>query len=63
MQTNIAEAVARLRKMAAEAVQQYSDEVFAGGEPVFPDWTRDVVTVCDAVDIMDRTLLVAMATA
>lgn len=49
-------AVDRVRKLATDAIQQYSDDVFAGGEPVFPDWTRDVLAVCDEHEAMAEAL-------
>ncbi|ATI15706.1 hypothetical protein [Bordetella phage vB_BbrM_PHB04] len=48
--------VDRVRKLANDAIQQYSDEVFAGGEPVFPDWARDVLELCDQHDAMAAKL-------
>lgn len=49
-------AVDRVRKLATDAVQQYSDDVFAGGEPAFPEWTRDVLAVCDEHEAMAEAL-------
>lgn len=49
-------AVDRVRKLATDAVQQYSNDVFAGGEPVFPEWTRDVLAVCDEHEAMTKAL-------
>lgn len=49
-------AVERMRKMAAEAIDQYSAEALAGGEPVFPDWARDMLKVCDEHEAMSSKL-------
>jgi len=32
-----------LREQAQQALDQYSADTFSGGEPVFPQWARDVL--------------------
>lgn len=48
------EKIDRLRKMATEAIQQYSDETFSGGEPVYPQWAQDMLDVLNMVDPGER---------
>lgn len=28
--------------MAEDAIKEYNDETFGGGEPVFPQWAEDI---------------------
>lgn len=40
----------RLRQMSTEALQQYSDETFGGGEPDYPQWAQDLIGLLDQVE-------------
>lgn len=40
----------RLRAMAREAMAQYQMETHAGGEPMYPQWAEDVLSVCESVE-------------
>ncbi|MES2352106.1 MAG: hypothetical protein V4641_31450 [Pseudomonadota bacterium] len=54
--TAVKERAARLEKMARAAITQYNADMAAGGEPIFPEWTRDVIGFIADYDQMVATL-------
>lgn len=50
------QAIARLRALATDALKQYQEEVRNGGEPQFPAWTADLLSVCAVAERVERTV-------
>lgn len=48
----------RLEKLARNAIKQYNDDMAKGGEPMFPDWSLELLGLLDDYD----RLLATMAT-
>jgi len=42
--------IGRLRQMAKEALQEYQAAITAGGEPSYPQWADDLLSVCDLAE-------------
>lgn len=42
--------IGRLRQMAKEALQEYQAAINAGGEPTYPQWADDLMSVCDLAE-------------
>lgn len=42
--------IERMRALAKEARKQYDEEMAAGGEPPYPQWTDDAIAVCDLAE-------------
>lgn len=43
--------IERLRAMAGEAIREYQATLMAGGEPAYPQWADDIMTVCDQAEL------------
>ena len=44
------ERIERLRRMAKEALHEYQVVISAGGEPSYPQWADDLLSVCDLAE-------------
>lgn len=47
----------RLKKMARDAITQYNADMAAGGEPLFPSWTLELLGMIADYDRMVATLV------
>lgn len=56
LKTAIAARNQRLEKMARDAITQYNADMAAGSEPLFPDWTLELLGLINAYDEMVRVL-------
>lgn len=44
------ERIERLRRMANEALEEYQTTISAGGEPSYPQWADDLLSVCELAE-------------
>lgn len=56
LKTAMQERNKRLEKMARDAITQYNADMAAGSEPLFPDWTLELLGLISAYDEMVRVL-------
>ncbi|MES2320157.1 MAG: hypothetical protein V4631_21990 [Pseudomonadota bacterium] len=56
MKTAAKERAGRMEKLARDAIKQYNDDMAKGGDPVFPDWSLELLGLLADYDRLLATM-------